>query len=291
MAKVRNSAHTMRSGRIGENSWYIRGGEQIVRQRLQNSNYGASARRSEAQQLRRSKWGNLVNFYKAIKSWQPKAYEGLKPGQTDYNAFMSLNANSTLIYLTRQLVEAGGAVVGAFAVSKGSLPSLGAIKATGAVGLAIPTADDNAYPYGLTVGNLSDALMGDHMEMENGDNLAFIAFYNEKDSNNIPRCSCLYKEVTIQHGSSIQLATMGITATKAEASDPITLAWGSEAGKTPVAFAIIWAKPAAGGLKVSSEHIVMYTSTLVDEYSSNNAAAAAVASYGVDADVPLMPGE
>ena len=75
MAKSRVTTNPMYTGGAGGYSFYVRKGEQVIRQRKNNSNYGASASRTYAQMIRRIKWGNLVNVFKAMRSWQPKAYD------------------------------------------------------------------------------------------------------------------------------------------------------------------------------------------------------------------------
>ena len=83
MAKIRVMSNQRRVGRVGDTTYYVRDGEQIARQSQNNSNYGATASRTPAQMSRRVKWANLVNLFKGMKSWQPKAYDFKKKGQTD----------------------------------------------------------------------------------------------------------------------------------------------------------------------------------------------------------------
>ena len=57
----------MYKGGAGGYTFYVRGGEQVIRQRKNNSNYGETASRTYAQMIRRIRWGNLVNVFKSIK--------------------------------------------------------------------------------------------------------------------------------------------------------------------------------------------------------------------------------
>ena len=291
MAKVRNAANTIRQGRIGENTWYIRDGVQVVRQRLQNSNYGEGARRSSAQQERRAKWGNLVNFYKVIKSWQPKAYESLKKGVTDYNAFMQLNANSTPVYLTRQLVEAGGAVIAGYKVSKGTLPALnvaaGSIQPKVTIGIFTTLEVSSS----TTVAQLTNAILSTYPEYQDGDNLAFIFLKNSNDGDGVPRIQNDYREITLSTTDSSTVVSHGITLSKSEAAAPITFTLTDGTISTITAAVAIHTRQAAGGLQVSSQSLIVADDTILDQYTSAAAKAAAIASYGVDGDVPLAPGE
>lgn len=290
MAKVRNAANTIRQGRIGENSWYIRDSIQIVRQRLQNSNYGEGARRSPAQQERRAKWGNLVNFYKIIKSWQPKAYESLKKGVTDYNAFMQLNANSTRVYLTRQLVEAGAAVLDNYRISKGSLPSIdldeseGSAKQCPVVYITVSIAITSS----TTVGALSADIIANNENFMNGDNLAFIALWQESGGDGMSRVSQKYFEFTLDQSSEETLSEAGITFLAKEGDfilfNPTGVTQQSNNGA-----AVIHTRQVGSSLQVSSQSI-WCRSFPSSDYTDDDAKAAAIASYGVDGSVPLAPG-
>ena len=124
MAKARVSINPLYTGGAGGYSFYVRKDEQIVRQRKNNSNYGETASRSLAQQVRRVKWANLVNVFKACKEWIPKAYESKQGKRTDYNEFMSVNIGSARVCLTKDQAANGCAVVDAFQISKGSLPPI-----------------------------------------------------------------------------------------------------------------------------------------------------------------------
>lgn len=291
MAKVRNAANTIRQGRIGENTWYVRDGVQVVRQRLQNSNYGEGARRSSAQQERRAKWGNLVNFYKAIKSWQPKAYESLKKGVTDYNAFMQLNANSTRVYLTRQLVEAGAAVLDTYRISKGSLPSIdldeseGDAKQNPVVYITVTIAISSS----TTVGALSADIIANNENFLDGDNIAFIAFWQTSGGGGLARVSQKYFEFTLDSSSTETLSEAGITFLAKEGNSILFTPTGVTEQSNNGA-AVIHTRQVGASLQVSSQSIWVLNSPSSD-YTDDTAKAAAIASYGVDGDVPLAPGE
>mgnify|MGYP007022094816 CR=1 FL=1 len=291
MAKVRNAANTIRQGRIGENTWYVRDGVQVVRQRLQNSNYGEGARRSSAQQERRAKWGNLVNFYKIIKSWQPKAYESLKKGVTDYNAFMQLNANSTRVYLTRQLVEAGAAVLDTYRISKGTLPSIdldeseGDAKQNPVVYITVSIAISST----TTVGALSADIIANNENFMDGDNIAFIAFWQTSGGNGLARVSQKYFEFTLDSNSSETLSEAGITFLAKEGNNILFTPTGVIEQSNNGA-AVIHTRQVGASLQVSSQSIWVLNSPSSD-YTDDTAKAAAIASYGVDGDVPLAPGE
>ncbi|MGX8697838.1 MAG: hypothetical protein ACSW8D_15775, partial [Prevotella sp.] len=125
MAIVRNQANSLRKGRVGQDTFYVSRGRQIVRQGRNNSNYGDTATRSQAMQYRRSRWGNLVNCYKALQPVLQKAYETKKPNQSFYNRFMQLNMTGKTPALTKVMCEQGFCVGDFYTIAQGSLPSVG----------------------------------------------------------------------------------------------------------------------------------------------------------------------
>lgn len=290
MAKVRNAANTIRQGRIGENTWYVRDGIQVVRQRLQNSNYGEGARRSSLQQERRAKWGNLVNFYKAIKSWQPKAYESLKKGVTDYNAFMQLNANSTPIYLTRQMVEAGGAVLAAYQVAKGTLPSV-TLTESSDIDKQHPLSDIKATVViegSLSFGTFSANIVQQNEHFEDGDNIAYVSLWQEGTSSSVPRIYSRYQEFTLDVNSSKTLGAMGIDWLLTE-NNKLLFCPSYQTIKDNNGGVVIHTRRSNGVLMTSTQYVWTRVAPSAD-FTNDAAKAAAIASYGVDSDVPLAPG-
>lgn len=291
MAKVRNSANTLRKGRIGENTWYVRNGEQIVRQSRNNSNYGDEARRTELQQERRSRWPNLVNLYKICKGWMPKAFETKEKNQSDYNKFMQLNANIISVYLTKQQAEVGCAVVGDYYLSQGSFASIDLddadpISVYGVSTFLKASALSASNP---TLGDLSEAIIDVNRDWLKGDNLAVIIFRWNKNSE-IPRTSVDYKEFTIDPSSTTPLSSIDDLSFSVNSAGFVTIEDTSQYKTTDCGFAVIHTRPVDGSLRVSTSRLWV-TDTSVYDFANESHRAAAIASYGVDSDVPLYPGE
>lgn len=285
MALVRNAANTLRKGRIGETTYYASKGRQIARQALNNSNYGESARRSLAQQRRRVKWANLVNFYKLCSGWMPKAFESKKPGQTDYNKFMQLNVNAQRVALTRDQAINGGCVVDAFAITQGTLTPV-----TVRVGAGGPFAGTRlAYSGDIeattTVGAFAELLIDDNADIEIGMQLSIVQALSSEDANNIPRTSVKFYEVVLDPDNSEFLS-------KYIPDDVL----GIEGGKLVVtnldssngASAAIISQLTDTGLKVSSETL-SGAFTMAGQYSAAAVVDAAIATYGLDKEVILNP--
>lgn len=285
MALVRNAANTLRKGRIGETTYYTSKGRQIARQSLNNSNYGESARRSLAQQKRRVKWANLVNFYKLCSGWMPKAFESKKPGQTDYNKFMQLNVNAQRVALTRDQAINGGCVIDAFDITQGTLASVTTGAGTGGAYAATRLNCSVIQDVNTTVGQFAAALISGNADIESGMQLSIVRAKCTEDVNGIPRTEVKFYEVVLDPSSEELLSKyipnniMSGEEGKLVISNEDTVNGGSAA---------IISKLTDTGLKVSSETLAG-AFTMAAQYSTAAVVEAAIATYGVDKEVILNP--
>lgn len=305
MAIVRNQANSLRKGRVGQDTFYVSRGRQIVRQGRNNSNYGDTATRSQAMQYRRSRWGNLVNCYKALQPVLQKAYETKKPNQSFYNRFMQLNMTGKTPALTKVMCEQGFCVGDFYTIAQGSLPSVG-----GSVITAEQSGVElNVLPLDLVlnthitnetlVKDLSAEIIANNPDFENGDALGFVAVVQEgieaTQATSEPRLRLYYAEFVLNTDS---------TNTDAIAETPWEnqVFYDSASGKNVlmpydrtgvvdyVGLACIHVKQQGGQLKVSTEKLDWGSSAFMEDFSENAAwSTECMESYGVDADVPLDP--
>ena len=279
----------MYTGGAGGYSFYVRDGEQVVRQRKNNSNYGESASRTQPQMERRVRWANLVNFYKAMSFWQPKAYETKAKGQTDYNVFMSLNINSSVVGLTKEMALNGCSVVENYNVSRGSLPSLQAVGNVVQNGWAWDIILSIAIGSTTTVGQLSADIIDNNPDFRQGDNLAFIIFKNTKATNNFPYVSCVYSELTLNRNSNTLLQSINLMDRLVKSSQNTLGATFGASGSKEAGGVLIHTRKVEGSLQVSSQKILTTNENIIDEYSSTQWIDECIASYGLDQEVPLDP--
>ena len=305
MAIVRNQANTLRKGRVGQDTFYVSRGRQIVRQGRNNSNYGDTATRSQAMQYRRSRWGNLVNCYKALQPVLQKAYETKKPNQSFYNRFMQLNMTGKTPALTKVMCEQGFCVGDFYTIAQGSLPSVG-----GSVILVEQSGVElNALPLDLIltthisnetlVKDLSAEIIANNPDFENGDALGFVAVVQEgieaTQASSEPRLRLYYSEFVLNTDSTN-------TDTIAETPWENQVLYDATSGKNVlfpydrtgvvdyVGLACIHVKQQGGQLKVSTEKLDWGSSAFMEDFSENAAwSTECMESYGVDADVPLDP--
>lgn len=292
MSKVRIPINPKQVGRVGAYSMYVRAGEQIVRQRQNASNYGETASRTYAQQLRRVMWSNLVNQFRAIAFWQPRAYENIRAGQTDYNKFMSLNVNAATLPLTKQMASDGATIITPVIVSQGSLPS--PVTLINEDNFAVDLiGDDTAAAAMATVGDFSAIIIQYNPNFLAGDALCFVGARNWVDLSDTPRASCDYVEVVLNPNDTTPLASLGAGFSlgwDAE-SQRFVFYWSRSTDQPVVAGTCIHTRRNVSSLAVSTEKLVMLNEDIIEMYSGDEWLQECVDSYGVSTLVPLEPGK
>ena len=245
--------------------------------------------KTPAQMGQRVKWANLVAFYRANAGWMPKAFENKKATQSDYNKFMSLNASSSRIYLTKEQARQGACVVDSYRVSDGTLQPVD----------IFPSAQNwvtNLYLTGLakldattSVADFSKALLASNAGLRSGDQLSFIRItqlFNNTTS--IPYIQVRAYELLIDEQGPGLVKDFW----------PIELIALGEVQKTPAlmvknnskqgGFALIVSRTQGGRVLVSPSQITQVNMTdVINQYSSSAALAAAIDSYGKGDEVFL----
>lgn len=284
MGIIRNAANRKIRGRIGDTTYYVSMDRQIARQALNSSNYGESARRTEAQQNRRVRWANLVNFYKLSKSWMPKAFETKRSGQTDYNRFMSVNINNSTVALTKDQAITMACVVEPFIISQGSLPTIEITPVQNAWTTDIALGD-LAIVDATPVSEFSKAVIGSNKHIKEGMQLSFVSYQQFVNNQGTPSVVCAFYEVTLNTTSTDRLrdylpnfCSMSV-GNCLGTSDQISIG----------AFAYIISDSSNGTIQVSSQTLINNNASLIEAFSSLDQFKKAVDSYGVDKEVVLSP--
>lgn len=278
-----------RVGRVGDTTYYVRDGEQIARQSRNNSNYGETASRSEAQQLRRVKWANLVNFYRACQFWMPKAFESVKQGQTMYNKFMQLNINESRVALTKDMAQSGCCCPELYQVAKGSFPQIQLSAGDATFDNKASIVVTQAISGTTTVGDLAADIIANNEEIIEGDNLAFVFFYSSRDAQDYPYLRSVYKEITLNTSSTVLVSSIlpvnviGKTSDNFLGITPQTGQWDF------TQFTVIRTRKENGKLRVSSAFVGVDPVSFVGDFITADWYDECIASYGVDANVPLDP--
>lgn len=157
-------------GKLGGAVYYMNKGQNIGRELAPE----ISNPRTYAQMQQRMRWANLVNTYKANKSWMGRlSFESKPQTWSDYNAFMSANLKSQPCYLTKEEAEQGGIWLAPYTMTKGSLSpiSYSFVNTAQAAGISTGIVVKNNF---YTVGALATEILANNPEWQAGDQLSII---------------------------------------------------------------------------------------------------------------------
>lgn len=274
------------TGRVGAYSYYTTtGGRQIARVAQNSSNYGESATRTEAQQNRRSKWGNLVNFYKLNKTFFRRAFESKNPNQSDYNKFMSVNLPTARVALTKNDYSLGGCVLDGWRVSEGSLRGITDSYKAGQLKSVIECSFSGALT-SKTVGELSTDLLTLNSFLMEGDQITYVYWRQFVTVDRVPRFYSEYFEITLDKKSTVPMSSL-------PNSDLVGAENGFMFGEMDYEGALaafVLTRQSQGSLQVSTETAILNSDLYLKQWTGEEAEKKAIASYGVDDTAMLEPG-
>ena len=274
-------------GRVGSYSFYTTtGGRQVARIANNGSNYGESAKRTVAMQTRRTKWGNLVTFYRLNRDLMARAFENKDANISDYNRFMQLNIPVARVSLTKDAFMRGVCILQEYVVSDGSLPGFNAIiEEGGQITWDLKSSLDGEFA-DFTIGQVSDDLIKNNPTLQKGDQLTFVSWTNAPNVDSLPRLYRHLCEITLDPASSISFGTLPSANIVGAASGSVQiLGQGLVHGQV-----IILSRVVAGKLLVSRSTIALSNDTFVQQFSAHDAVQEAIDSYGVNSEKLLEPG-
>lgn len=245
--------------------------------------------RTESQMGQRVKWANLVNLYRANRSWMKYAYETKKSNQSEYNKFMSLNVADSSIYLTKPIANAGGCVVDTYIITQGSLPSIEFVPTTNGYYSSNIEIDDTTNLNTISVKAFSDMVVEKNPAIRYGDQLSFIRMTQMTNaSTGVPYVVVREYEVIIDTNNLLPLSDyLPTDLITTWGGSPAFLAVGTAAGRSG-GFAMILSRTISGKTYVSSQRIIpIQMDAYIQAFSSQAALQAAIDSYGVSEDAFL----
>lgn len=230
----------------------------------------------------RVKWANLVNFYRANKSWMKFAFETKPKNRTDYNQFMSLNVASSRIYLPKGYANQGGCVVDSYVMTQGSLASIEVTKEgdTWNTNLFLPSNFDIIET--TTVAEVSQALIQSNPALREGDQISFIRFTQQTNANTGVPFVVVRKYEVILNTSDLRFFAQFmpvdyVTAAAVPDTNFMIVQNSGNAG----GFLLVLSRTTGGKTYVSTQSIVVANNAAtIEAYSSSNALQAAIDSYG-----------
>lgn len=242
--------------------------------------------RTNSQMEQRTKWANLVNFYRANAGWMKFAYETKKQNQSEYNKFMSLNVPSARIYLPKSIASQGGCVVDAYQMTQGSLASIEVLKSGAAwqTNLYLVSATD--LDENSTVGEVTAQLLPANPALREGDQLSFLRFTQMTNSSTgVPFVVVRKYEVILKANDTRRFFDFMpddyITFGGSAQTPCIEVTDSGNAG----GFLLVISRTIGGKTYVSSQSIVVANNeALISAYSSSTARQEAIDSYGESAE-------
>lgn len=278
MGIIRNAANRKIRGRIGDTTYYVANDRQIARQALNSSNYGETARRTEAQQGNRVRWANLVQFYKLSKSWMSKAFENKKSGQSDYNRFMQLNLNAARIYFTKEAVAASSCVVDDFTISQGSLRQIN-VQQIGNVWATDIQLGSLTIDASTTIADFTTAILHSNNWAKEGMQISFVSYQQQTDSLGYPVAICTAYELTLL-STDTRLVRSFLPEFCSQKTTSGTL--GTNDNISVGGFAYILSLTSGGKTLVSTQKLVTNNIGFITQYSSDRMRDLAIYSYGLN---------
>lgn len=287
MAVTRNNLSMKMKGRVGAYTFYTtNGGRQVARIANNGSNYGESAKRTVAMQTRRTKWGNLVTFYRMNRDLMARAFERKDVNISDYNRFMQLNVPFARVALTKDAFMRGVCILQEYVVSDGSLPGFSAtVEETGEISWDLKSSLDGEFQ-DYTIGQVSEDLIKNNPTLQKGDQLTFVSWTNAGAVDSLPRLYRHLCELTLDPVSSVSFGTL-LSANIVGATEGRVqiLGQGPVYGQV-----IILSRVVSGNLLVSRSQIALSSEIFVQQFSEPDAVKKAIDSYGVDVEKLLEPG-
>lgn len=287
MAVIRNTSSQRRVGRVGSDTYYVANGQQIVRQAQNNSNYGESASRSEAQQKRRVRWANLVNTYKRCSSWMKACFETKKRNESDYNKFMSVNMANANICLTKDMAASDCCVLDTFIVSQGSLSP---ISLTYDDGLIVSDLRISRYESIKSIADLTAQIIANNPGWSDGDGIGLISFYGSSRKNGYTGFGTIYDEIVLDSRDVNQVETQEDLFSISFENNRLCIEswpdWQDEDGDWSVV--LIHTRKASKTL-VSTQQLEIGNMALSQIYAAPRWEAECIKSYGLTEDYIITP--
>lgn len=256
---------------------YKVGGQTVARELASQ----VSNPRTPAQMDNRVRLQNVVSVYRANRGWMKGAFENKKQKESDYNAFVSANLSSSQVAFTKEQAAAGAAVAAPYQITSGSLGSIEQQVRESELQTNIYLGALTIDP-ATTVGDFAAAVIANNNNIVQGMQLSLILNIQQVNQvTGIPYIITRAYEVLLNPQSQELLSAYypaGILSAGGGA-DNILYADLSEQGSGAASF--ILSHTVSATTRVSEQSLVQFGSLAIyNSYTSAEAVAAAVASYG-----------
>ena len=273
MAKV-NGVATHISGKVGELMFVQTKHGTVV---YEAPVVKKTPRRSEQQMSTRTQWANLGAMYMMFDGTLKRGFENLPTNMSVYNAFVQANLGVVKVYITKTMRLNGGCVLAPYQITRGSLPSITMeVNGSGVLvsGLSIGSLQIGAQ---TTVAELSQAIIGNNVGWQVGDQLTFFLGRQTVDAvTNIPRATLTANKVVMNPNDE----TLLLNIVSADGFSSVDGKLGMNAVLLAGAAAWVHSREAGLGLlKVSTQFFYVENAALAS-YQTSDALMASANSYG-----------
>lgn len=265
--------NTRLRGSAGDWTFSRLGGQTVAKQKVEAK---ATPKRTFAQMVRRVQWANIVNLYRCFEGNLHPSFENRDARVSDYNEFVSANICAVPIYLTKDEARQGGCVVGAYQVTRGSLPSISIVSD----GAEAPKTDialgSLTIGANTTLKDFSDAVIANNDNFEHGDQIScFIARQTTDANTNVPYVKIDALEITLDQTDNV--TKLWDVADASGFSNVGTFLGAS----STINGAITWvhSRKSQSGTRVSTQRFVV-TNSVLSSFNTNAKRTEAILSYG-----------
>lgn len=279
--------YTKLKGSMGQFTFKQLNGQTVVSEKVEKK---STPVRTWRQMVRRVAWANIINIYRAFTGKLHPSFENKSRLLSDYNEFMKANLDVVNVYLNKEEANAGGCVVPAYQVSRGSLPSISTTidAETKIASTDIVLGATFNITAGTTVKQFSDqVIQANPDKFKNGDMITiFLAKQEVNAVTGIPFVTINAEQILLDQSDNTTLLRSLVSAAAVSVVDG-NLGSGSAVNG---AIAYVHSRVTSSGTKVSTQRFVVSNDTLAD-YVTDAACDEAVKSYGgVNKGDYLTPG-
>lgn len=245
--------------------------------------------RTQSQMNQRVKWSQLVNFYRANGQWMKYAYETKKAAQSEYNKFMSLNVSNSQVYFTKAQAAAGSCVVCPYIMTQGSLPSIEFTAEAGSWPSNIYFPAGSTLLSTTTIAEFSQKMISQNPAIRQGDQLSFIRFTQmfNGDTGNPYVIVRKYEMIVDQTSQALVGSYLPLDYINILSVGSLPQLGVVDSGNAG-GFLMCLSRTTGGRTYVSSQSIITTRmDSILTTYGSDAQLAAAIASYGENADAFL----
>lgn len=263
---------------VGEVVLYKLKGQQIMRSKASQVNNP----RTSAQMSRRVKLANLVNFYRANREWMKKAFETKEQKQSDYNAFISRNFNSSPVYLTKDEANQGTTIIAPYVVTRGSLVPYSFTRVGSLIVSDLYVGGEIVLSNSTTIGELSTAIIANNENDREGDQLS-VVILKQQQAGQMYYCTTKAFEMILDPTSS-ELVKDFLPIEYMTIQDGAIAFDGSQWAGGVV---MCQSRTISGKTYVSTQSVECTQGAIFANYSMESHGAAAMSSYGNSGEVFL----